>query len=49
MRMVEDMVRTLKLDLEARISQKLNITHKVIPWVVERAEGLLNKLQVGQF
>ena len=47
-RTVEEMVRTLKLDLETRISQKLNITHKVIPWLVEHAVDLVNKLQVGQ-
>ena len=47
-RTVEEMVRTLKLDLETRISQKLNITQKVIPWLVEHAVDLVNKLQVGQ-
>ena len=47
-RTVEEMVRTLKLDLETRISQKLNITHKVILWLVEHAVDLVNKLQVGQ-
>ena len=36
-RTVEETVCTLKLDLETRISQKLNITHKVIPWLVEHA------------
>ena len=46
-RTVEEMVRTLKLDLETRISQKMNITHKVIPWLVEHAVDLVNKLQVG--
>ena len=34
-RTVEEMVRSLKLDLEARISQKLNITLKLILWLVE--------------
>ena len=46
-RTVEEMVRTLKLDLETRISQNLNITHKVILWLVEQVD-LVNKLQVGQ-
>ena len=34
-RTVEEMVRSLKLDPEARISQKLNITLKLILWLVE--------------
>ena len=34
-RTVEEMVRPSKLDLEARISQKLNITLKLILWLVE--------------
>ena len=34
-RTVEEMFHSLKLDLEARISQKLNITLKLIFWLVE--------------
>ena len=47
-RTVDEMVRTLKLDLEARISETLKITHKVIPWLIEHAVDLVNKIQVGQ-
>ena len=36
-RTVEGTVRTLKLDLEARVSETLKITHKVILWFIERA------------
>ena len=38
-RTVEEMVRTLKLDLEARNSETLKITHKVIPWLIEGRFG----------
>ena len=48
-RTVEEMVRTLKLDLEARISETLKTTHKVIPWLIGHAVGLVNKIQVGQY
>ena len=47
-RTVEEMVRTLKLDLEARISETLKLTHKVIPRLIEHAVDLVNKGQVGQ-
>ena len=36
-RMAEEMVRTQKLDVADRISQKLIGTHRVIPWLVEHA------------
>ena len=46
-RTVDEMVRTLKLGLEARVSETLWITHKVIPWLIEHAVDLVNKVQVG--
>ena len=42
------MVRTLKLDLEGRISETLKITRRVISWLIEYAVDLVNKVQVGQ-
>ena len=42
------MVRTLKLDLEARVSETLKIIHKVIQWLIEHAVVLVNKVHVGQ-
>ena len=47
-RTVEEMERTLKLDLEGRISETLKISHKVIPWLIEHAVDLVNKVQVSQ-
>ena len=47
-RTVEGMVRTLKLDLEARVSETLKITHKVILWLMEHAFDSVNKVQGGQ-
>ena len=47
-RIVEEIVRTLKLDLEAPISETLKITQKVIPWLIEHAVDLVNKVHVGQ-
>ena len=47
-RTVEEMLRTSKLDLEARISETLKMTHKVIPWLIEHAVDLVNKVQVSQ-
>ena len=48
MQNVEEMVGTLNLDLDARISEILKITHKVIPWLREHAVDLGNNVQVGQ-
>ena len=47
-RTVEEMVRTLKLDLEARVSETLKTTHKVILWLMEHAFDSVNKVQGGQ-
>ena len=41
-------MRTLKLDLEARVSKTSNITHKVILWLIEYAFDLVNGVQVDQ-
>ena len=48
LRTVEEMVRTLKLDLEARVSKTLKITHKVILWLMEHAFDSVNKVQGGE-
>ena len=48
MRTVEEMVRTLKLDLEARVSETLKTTHKGILWLMEHAVDLVNRVQGGQ-
>ena len=45
---VEEMERTSKLDLEGRISETLKISHFVIPWLIEHAVDLVNKVQVGK-
>ena len=42
------MVTTFKRELEGRISETLKITRKVIPWLIEHAVPLVNKVQVGQ-
>ena len=34
--------------MEARVSETLNITHKVILWLIEHAFDLVNGVQVGQ-
>ena len=47
-RTVEEMLRKSKLDLEGRISENLNMTHKVIPCMIEYAVDLVNKVQVSQ-
>ena len=41
-------MRTLKLDLEARVSETLMITYKVILLLMEHAFDLVNRVQVGQ-
>ena len=44
-RMSRRWVRTLKLDLEGRISETLKITRKVISWLIEYAVDLVNKVR----
>ena len=47
-RTVEEMLRTLKLDLESRVSETLKITHLMLPWLMEHAFDVVNKDQVGR-
>ena len=44
---VEEMTRVLKLDLERRIGQRIEVTHCVFAWLVEHAVDLLNKFHVA--
>ena len=46
-RSVEEMVRTLKVDLERRLEARVPIDSPALPWLVEHAVDLVNKLQVG--
>ena len=47
-RSVEEMVRTIKLDLEDRLGERIPIQHKIIPWLVEHSVDLLNKRLLGK-
>ena len=47
-RSVEEIVRVHKLALEARVGEKLPVTHAVIPWLVEHAADLANKCMMGK-
>ena len=44
---VEEMVRVLKINLERRLGSKLEVTHKIFPWLVEHVVDLLNKYVVS--
>ena len=46
-RSVEEMARVLKLDLEHRLTTRLEVTHPVFAWLVEHAVDLHNKFFVG--
>ena len=46
-RSVEEMARVLKLDLEHRLTTRLEVTHPVFAWLVEHAVDLHNKFLVG--
>ena len=46
-RSVEEMARVLKLDLEHRLTTRLEVTHAVFAWLVEHAVDLHNKFLVG--
>ena len=46
-RSVEEMTRVLKLDLEHRLTNRLEVTHPVFAWLVEHAVDLHNKFLVG--
>ena len=41
------MARVLKLDLEHRLTTRLEVTHPVFAWLVEHAVDLHNKFLVG--
>ena len=47
-RTIEEMVRRIKLDVEARHNLNIEVNHRVIPWIVERCSDLVNRIQVGQ-
>ena len=47
-RSIEENVRLQKLALEERLGEKLPITHRAFPWLIEHAVDVLNKLQVGK-
>ena len=44
---MEEMVRVLKLSLEARVRGHVSVTHKIFAWLVEHAADILNKYVVG--
>ncbi len=44
---MEEMTRTLKLDLEERVGVRVSVNHPIFPWVVEHAVDLLNKILIG--
>ena len=46
-RSVQKMTRVLKLDLEHRLTTRLEVTHPVFAWLVEHAVDLHNKFLVG--
>ena len=41
---IEEMVRTLMIDLEDRCGEKLSVTESFFPWLLEHACDLLNSL-----
>ena len=45
---VEGQIRTMKLDLESHIGEKIPSDHNLIPWMVEYSAVLLNRGQVGK-
>ena len=47
-RSIEEIVRTLKLDLESRLAQRIPIEHPAVAWLIEHGADVLNKTQVGQ-
>ena len=46
-RSVEEIVRTLKLDLEDRLGSRISVDHTIFPWPVEHSVDMLNKQLVG--
>ena len=47
-RSIEEMVRTHKIGLEAKIGGKLDTSHSAIGWMIEHWADILNKCQVGK-
>ncbi len=47
-RSLEDMIRTHKLDLEARMGEKVEVTGNIMAWLIEHSADILNKFQVGR-
>ena len=47
MRSVEEMARLIKLDLEHRLTTRLDVTYLVFAWLVEHAVHLRNKIIAG--
>ena len=43
---IEEMVRTLMIDLESRCGEKLSVEDDFFPWLIEHACDLLNKYKV---
>ena len=43
---IEEMVRTLMIDLEQRCGENLSVTENFFPWLVEHACDLLNRYKV---
>ena len=43
---IEEMVRTLMIDLESRCGEKLSVDDDFFPWLIEHACDLLNKYKV---
>ena len=46
---MEGQVRTLELAFESHLGEKVQSDHNFVPWLVEYAAVLLNRVQVGQW
>ena len=44
---LEEGVRTHKLDLEAKLQTKVQISHPCISWMVENVADIINKFKIG--
>ena len=47
-RSFEEQLRVMKLDLEARIGEKLEVDTRMMAWLVEHSTDILNKFQVSR-
>ena len=45
---VQSMVRSLKLALEARVRAEVPEEHAVIPWMVRHAAQVVNRYRIGE-